>query len=157
MHNSHPIPSRTSSLPTDGAPPPASAAAAQGRRKKEHVKVNCIHLRISGCLKESQNATASSTASTSDMSSLTEMRAKDKGEILKDHDIKTQIHVRVCPSVRPSSRSRESPTECEHRGRLDCLPPLCRLSVAVDTPRALVTSVLMNTETNREGYSRWVN
>ena len=114
-HQSHPNLSRTSYLP---ARPnrsrihPPCAVAAQGKRTRTRIKVDRIPLRISGGLRESQNAIASSTAFNKvDMSSLMETHAKDKVETLDDYDVNLGF---MSAFARPSILA---PEEIPHRMR----------------------------------------
>lgn len=108
--------------------------------------MNRMRLRIAERLKESQNAAASlTTFNEIDMSSLIEMRKKYKDSILKEHEIKlgymsafskaSTLALKEIPSANASIEGEE----IVYRDYVD-------LSVAVATPKGLVTPVVRNAE-----------
>lgn len=106
-----------------------------------------MRLRIAERLKESQNAAASlTTFNEIDMSSLMEMRKKYKDEVLKGHDVKLgfmSAFARACTLALqeiPSANASIEGDEIVYHDFVD-------LSVAVATPKGLVTPVVRNTET----------
>ncbi|KAG6879911.1 hypothetical protein C0992_009575 [Termitomyces sp. T32_za158] len=120
---------------------------AAGSRGETRVKMNRMRLRIAERLKESQNAAASlTTFNEIDMSSLMEMRKKYKDQVLKDHDVKLgfmSAFAKACTlALReiPSANASIEGDEIVYRDYVD-------LSVAVATPKGLVTPVVRNTET----------
>jgi len=105
-----------------------------------------MRLRISERLKESQNTAASlTTFNEIDMSSLMEMRGKYKDQILKDQGIKlgfmsafARASVLALKEIPAANASIEGDS-IVYRDYVD-------LSVAVATPKGLVTPVLRNAE-----------
>lgn len=109
--------------------------------------MNRMRLRIAERLKESQNAAASlTTFNEIDMSSLIDMRKKYKDEIFKEHDVKLgfmSAFARACTLALqeiPAANASIEGDEIVYRDFVD-------LSVAVATPKGLVTPVVRNTET----------
>jgi 2-oxoglutarate dehydrogenase E2 component (dihydrolipoamide succinyltransferase) len=109
--------------------------------------MNRMRLRIAERLKESQNAAASlTTFNEVDMSSLMDMRKKYKDEILKEHDVKVgfmSAFARACTLALqeiPAANASIEGEEIVYRDFVD-------LSVAVATPKGLVTPVVRNVET----------
>jgi len=108
--------------------------------------MNRMRLRISERLKESQDTAASlTTFNEIDMSSLMEMRAKYKDQILKDQGIKlgfmsafARASVLALKEIPAANASIEGDS-IVYRDYVD-------LSVAVATPKGLVTPVLRNAE-----------
>lgn len=105
-----------------------------------------MRLRISERLKESQNAAASlTTFNEIDMSSLIDMRKKFKDEIHKEHDVKfgfMSAFARACTLALqeiPAANGSIEGDEIVYRDYVD-------LSVAVATPKGLVTPVVRNAE-----------
>lgn len=126
------------------APPPASKTP--GNRGETRVKMNRMRLRIAERLKESQNAAASlTTFNEIDMSSLMEMRKKYKDEVLKEHDVKLgfmSAFARACTLALkeiPAANASIEGDEIVYHDYVD-------LSVAVATPKGLVTPVVRNAE-----------
>ncbi|KAG6836938.1 hypothetical protein H0H93_000828 [Arthromyces matolae] len=126
------------------APTPRPAVGSRGETR---VKMNRMRLRIAERLKESQNAAASlTTFNEIDMSSLIEMRKKYKDQVLKEHDVKLgymSAFAKACTlALReiPSANASIEGEEIVYRDYVD-------LSVAVATPKGLVTPVVRNTET----------
>lgn len=126
------------------APPPAPKVP--GNRGETRVKMNRMRLRIAERLKESQNAAASlTTFNEIDMSSLMEMRKKYKDEVLKEHDVKLgfmSAFARACTLALkeiPAANASIEGDEVVYHDFVD-------LSVAVATPKGLVTPVVRNVE-----------
>jgi 2-oxoglutarate dehydrogenase E2 component (dihydrolipoamide succinyltransferase) len=108
--------------------------------------MNRMRLRIAERLKESQNAAASlTTFNEIDMSSLMEMRKKFKESVLKEHDVKLGFmgaFAKACAlALRdiPGANAYIEGDEIVYHDFVD-------LSVAVATPKGLVTPVVRNTE-----------
>ncbi|KAK0238070.1 dihydrolipoamide succinyltransferase [Armillaria nabsnona] len=128
-------------------PEPPKPAPTAGSRNETRVKMNRMRLRIAERLKESQNAAASlTTFNEIDMSSLMSMRAKYKESILKEHDVKlgfmsafAKASALVLKEIPAANASIEG-DEIVYRDYVD-------LSVAVATPKGLVTPVVRNLET----------
>ncbi|KAF9225903.1 dihydrolipoamide succinyltransferase [Gyrodon lividus] len=133
--------SKKESKPAVAAPP-----KAPGSRNETRVKMNRMRLRIAERLKESQNIAASlTTFNEIDMSSLMEMRKKYKDEVLKEHDVKLgfmSAFARACTLALqeiPAANASIEGEEIVYRDYVD-------LSVAVATPKGLVTPVVRNVE-----------
>ena len=110
------------------------------------VKMSRMRLRIAERLKESQNAAASlTTFNEIDMSSVMEMRKKYKDEVEKTHGVKlgfmSAFAKACCLALReiPAANASIEGDEIVYRDYVD-------LSVAVATPKGLVTPVLRNAE-----------
>lgn len=108
--------------------------------------MNRMRLRIAERLKESQNAAASlTTFNEIDMSSLMSMRTKYKDEVLKTHDVKLgfmSAFAKACTLALkeiPAANASIEGDEIVYRDYVD-------LSVAVATPKGLVTPVVRNAE-----------
>ncbi|KAF9233434.1 hypothetical protein BU15DRAFT_53902 [Melanogaster broomeanus] len=133
--------SKKESKPAAPAPPKVA-----GSRGETRVKMNRMRLRIAERLKESQNAAASlTTFNEIDMSSLMDMRKKYKDEVLKEHDVKLgfmSAFARACALALqeiPAANASIEGDEIVYRDYVD-------LSVAVATPKGLVTPVVRNAE-----------
>ncbi|KAN0084285.1 hypothetical protein V8E55_007789 [Tylopilus felleus] len=131
----------------ESKPEAAVPSKTPGTRNETRVKMNRMRLRIAERLKESQNTAASlTTFNEIDMSSLMDMRKKYKDEILKEHDIKIgfmSAFARACTlALReiPAANASIEGDEIVYRDYVD-------LSVAVATPKGLVTPVVRNAET----------
>ncbi|KAJ7175292.1 dihydrolipoamide succinyltransferase [Mycena filopes] len=125
---------------------PAPAAAAPGSRNETRVKMNRMRLRIAERLKESQNAAASlTTFNEIDMSSLMEMRKRYKDAVLKEHDVKLgfmSAFAKACTLALKEVPAANAAIEGEEIVYHDYVD----LSVAVATPKGLVTPVVRNAE-----------
>lgn len=129
-----------------GKSEPAPQPRVAGSRNETRVKMNRMRLRIAERLKESQNAAASlTTFNEIDMSSLMEMRKKYKEEVMKTHDVKLgfmSAFARACCLALkeiPAANASIEGDEIVYRDYVD-------LSVAVATPKGLVTPVVRNAE-----------
>lgn len=125
---------------------PAAPPRVAGARTETRVKMSRMRLRIAERLKESQNAAASlTTFNEIDMHSLMEMRKKYKDEVLKTHDVKlgfmSAFARACCLALReiPAANASIDGDEIVYRDYVD-------LSVAVATPKGLVTPVVRNAE-----------
>lgn len=109
--------------------------------------MNRMRLRIAERLKESQNSAASlTTFNEIDMSSLMEMRAKYKDDILKTHDVKLgfmSAFAKACTLALKEFPVANASIEGDSIVYHDYVD----LSVAVATPKGLVTPVVRNVET----------
>lgn len=129
---------------------PSSDAKAKvhldGDRTERRVKMNRMRLRISERLKESQNTAASlTTFNELDMTNLMEMRGKYKDEMFEKHGVKlgfmsafvkaSVVALQAIPAVNASIEEDEI-----------IFRDYCDISVAVSTPKGLVTPVLRNAE-----------
>ncbi|KAI0701047.1 dihydrolipoamide succinyltransferase [Cytidiella melzeri] len=134
-------PKESKTKESESAPP-----RIPGSRNETRVKMNRMRLRIAERLKESQNAAASlTTFNEIDMSALMEMRKKYKDEILKEHDVKlgymSAFAKASCLALKEITAANASieGQEIVYRDYVD-------LSVAVATPKGLVTPVVRNAE-----------
>ncbi|KAJ7314911.1 dihydrolipoamide succinyltransferase [Mycena albidolilacea] len=124
----------------------AAAAPPAGSRNETRVKMSRMRLRIAERLKESQNAAASlTTFNEIDMSSLMDMRKRYKDSVLKEHDVKLgfmSAFAKACTLALkeiPAANASIEGDEIVYRDYVD-------LSVAVATPKGLVTPVVRNAE-----------
>jgi 2-oxoglutarate dehydrogenase E2 component (dihydrolipoamide succinyltransferase) len=126
--------------------PSAAQPAAPGSRSENRVKMNRMRLRIAERLKESQNTNASlTTFNEVDMSSLMEMRKLYKDDILKKTGVKfgfmgaftraACLAMKEIPAVNASIEGGDM----VYRDYVD-------VSIAVATPKGLVTPVVRNAE-----------
>ncbi|KAF7316255.1 Dihydrolipoamide succinyltransferase [Mycena indigotica] len=127
-------------------PKSSPAPSTPGSRNETRVKMNRMRLRIAERLKESQNAAASlTTFNEIDMSSLIDLRKRYKDAILKEHDVKLgymSAFAKACTLALkeiPSANASIEGDEIVYRDYVD-------LSVAVATPKGLVTPVVRNAE-----------
>ena len=127
---------------------PKSEPAPQvaGSRGETRVKMNRMRLRIAERLKESQNAAASlTTFNEIDMSALMEFRKRYKEEVLKTHDVKlgymSAFAKASCLALKeiPVANASIEGGDIVYRDYVD-------LSVAVATPKGLVTPVVRNAD-----------
>ena len=142
-----PTPAPKPALKEKEQPAPAAAAPrTPGSRNETRVKMSRMRLRIAERLKESQNAAAAlTTFNEIDMSSVMELRKKYKDEVLKEHGVKlgfmsafakaASLALREIPAANASIEG----DEIVYRDYVD-------LSVAVATPKGLVTPVVRNAE-----------
>lgn len=142
------VESKPASKDTTPAPSPSSAARlGPGNRTETRVKMSRMRLRIAERLKESQNAAAFlTTFNEIDMSSLKEFRALYKDEVLKTRGVKlgfmsafAKASAFALKEIPAANASIEDDT-IVYRDYVD-------LSVAVATPKGLVTPVVRNIET----------
>ncbi|KAF2814881.1 dihydrolipoamide succinyltransferase [Mytilinidion resinicola] len=121
-----------------------------GNREERRVKMNRMRLRIAERLKQSQNTAASlTTFNEVDMSSLMEFRKLYKDELLKKSGVKIGfmgLFSRACvlamkdiPAVNASIEGPNGGDTIVYRDYVD-------ISVAVATPKGLVTPVVRNAE-----------
>ncbi|KAN0131945.1 dihydrolipoamide succinyltransferase [Lactarius tabidus] len=138
--------SKPAPAPKDESKPAPTPAVAGGLRNENRVKMSRMRLRIAERLKESQNTAAFlTTFNEIDMSSLMEMRKRYKDEVLKQHDVKlgfmsafaraSALALKEIPAANASIEG----DEIVYRDYVD-------LSVAVATPKGLVTPVIRNAE-----------
>ncbi|KAJ5885321.1 hypothetical protein N7495_009831 [Penicillium taxi] len=130
--------------------PAPEAKPAQGNREERRVKMNRMRLRIAERLKQSQNTAASlTTFNEVDMSSLMEFRKLYKDDVLKKTGVKLGfmsafsracvLAMRDIPAVNASIEGPNGGDTIVYRDYVD-------ISVAVATPKGLVTPVVRNTE-----------
>lgn len=124
--------------------------AVPGNREERRVKMNRMRLRIAERLKQSQNTAASlTTFNEVDMSQIMEFRKLYKDEILKKTGVKLgfmSAFSRACvlamkeiPAVNASIEGPNGGDTIVYRDYVD-------ISVAVATPKGLVTPVVRNAE-----------
>ena len=125
---------------------PSAASRAPGSRNETRVKMSRMRMRIAERLKESQNAAASlTTFNEIDMSALMAMRSRFKDQVLKEHDVKlgfmSAFAKACCLALKeiPAANAYIEGDEIVYHDYVD-------LSVAVATPKGLVTPVVRNAE-----------
>lgn len=134
----------------EAAPAAESKPAAAGSRTENRVKMNRMRLRIAERLKESQNTAAFlTTFNEVDMSALLEMRKLYKDEILQKTGVKfgfmgafskaSVLAMKEIPAVNASIEGPNGGDTIVYRDYVD-------ISVAVATPKGLVTPVVRNVE-----------
>lgn len=132
--------------PKDESRSAPAPTLAGGSRNENRVKMSRMRVRIAERLKESQNTAAFlTTFNEIDMSSLMGMRKRYKDEVLKQHDVKlgfmsafaraSALALKEIPAANASIEG----DEIVYRDYVD-------LSVAVATPKGLVTPVIRNAE-----------
>ncbi|KAJ1990157.1 hypothetical protein GGI26_004761 [Coemansia sp. RSA 1358] len=128
--------------------PAASSPTSFGspNRSEKRVKMNRMRLRIAERLKQSQNTAASlTTFNEIDMSNLIDLRKQYKDDVLKSHGIKLGYmgaFVKACSHALQTVPEVNASIDGDHLVFYD----YCDVSVAVATPKGLVTPVLRNTE-----------
>ncbi|KAG2212663.1 hypothetical protein INT47_000640 [Mucor saturninus] len=139
------------------APAPAAAApkasqapvaeeVAFGKRTESRVKMNRMRLRIAERLKQSQDTAASlTTFNEVDMTNLMALRSEYKDAVIKKHNVKfgfmsAFVKASACALTEfPAVNASIDGAEIVYHDFVD-------LSVAVSTPKGLVTPVLRNVE-----------
>lgn len=130
--------------------PPKPATGGPGSRSENRVKMNRMRLRIAERLKQSQNTAASlTTFNEVDMSAIMEFRKLYKDEILKKTGVKLGfmsafskaaiLAMKDIPAVNASIEGPGGGDTIVYRDYVD-------ISVAVATPKGLVTPVVRNAE-----------
>ncbi|KAJ1943532.1 hypothetical protein EC988_006214, partial [Linderina pennispora] len=152
-----PTPAAAAPTPAPAAPAPAASkpAAASApspvtfgapNRSERRVKMNRMRSRIAERLKQSQDTAASlTTFNEIDMTNLINLRKTYKDEVLKTHGIKLGY---MGAFVKASTHALQSVPEVNASidGDHFVYYDYCDVSVAVATPKGLVTPVLRNTE-----------
>ncbi|EEB08036.1 dihydrolipoamide S-succinyltransferase [Schizosaccharomyces japonicus yFS275] len=143
-------PAAPKSQPKVEASPAASAPSVAFSRKEERVKMNRMRLRIAERLKESQNRAASlTTFNECDMSAVIALRKKYKDEILKETGVKLgfmSFFTKACTQAAKTIPAVNGSIEGPNGGDTIVYRDYCDLSVAVATPKGLVTPVVRNAE-----------
>lgn len=132
--------------PKKQEPVPQAPKVSSFSRNEERIKMNRMRLRIAERLKESQNTAASlTTFNEVDMSALLEMRKLYKDEIIKSKGVKfgfmglfskaSTLAAKDIPSVNGAIEG----DQIVYRDYSD-------ISIAVATPKGLVTPVIRNAE-----------
>merc|ERR1712230_88043 len=122
----------------------------KGSRNENRVKMNRMRLRIAERLKQSQNTAASlTTFNEVDMSNIMEFRKRYKDEVLKNTGVKlgfmsafskaAVLAMKEIPTVNASIEGPGGGDTIVYRDYVD-------ISVAVATPKGLVTPVVRNAE-----------
>jgi len=136
----------------ESKPEPKVPLPMSGNRSETRVKMNRMRLRIAERLKESQNNAASlTTFNEIDMSALMSMRKKYKDEMLKTHDVKLgfmSAFAKACTLALKEIPAANASIEdaADGKGQEIVYRDYVDLSVAVATPKGLVTPVVRNTE-----------
>ena len=130
--------------------PPKPATGGPGSRAENRVKMNRMRLRIAERLKQSQNTAASlTTFNEVDMSNIMEFRKLYKDDVLKKTGVKlgfmsafskaSILAMKDIPAVNASIEGPGGGDTIVYRDYVD-------ISVAVATPKGLVTPVVRNAE-----------
>lgn len=132
---------------TDVKPVSGTPVTGSGSRNETRVKMNRMRLRIAERLKESQNAAAFlTTFNEIDMSSLKEFRSLYKDEVLKNSGVK--LGYMSAFGKASALALKEIPAANAYiEGDQIVYHDYVDLSVAVATPKGLVTPVVRNLET----------
>ncbi|KAG8895089.1 2-oxoglutarate dehydrogenase complex E2 component, partial [Tulasnella sp. 417] len=152
------------------APPAAAAKPAAGSRGETRIKMSRMRMRIAERLKESQNAAASlTTFNEIDMTELMALRSSNKDQILKNTGIKlgfmsafAKASCLALQEIKAANASIEgdeivyrcafmietmgTPLETHKPVHVRASRDYVDLSVAVATPKGLVTPVVRNCE-----------
>ncbi|OAD76311.1 dehydrogenase complex E2 component, partial [Phycomyces blakesleeanus NRRL 1555(-)] len=138
--------------PTPAAAPKAAAPVAEdskkvfGNRTENRVKMNRMRLRIAERLKQSQDTAASlTTFNEIDMTNLMNLRSQYKDAVVKKHDVKLGF---MSAFVKASAAALEAipAVNASIEGNEIVYHDYVDVSVAVSTPKGLVTPVLRNVE-----------
>ncbi|KAJ1885743.1 hypothetical protein LPJ66_009974 [Kickxella alabastrina] len=150
-------PAAQAAAPQKAAPKPVAVKAAPAAsvspvqfgtpsRSERRVKMNRMRLRISERLKQSQDTAASlTTFNEIDMTNLIDLRKTYKDDVLKTHGVKLGY---MGAFVKASTHALQAVPEVNASIDGDHLVyyDYCDVSIAVATPKGLVTPVLRNTE-----------
>ncbi|EXJ89754.1 dihydrolipoyllysine-residue succinyltransferase, E2 component [Capronia epimyces CBS 606.96] len=145
-----PAPPKAEKKPASEEPEGISSPFGPGSRNENRVKMNRMRLRIAERLKQSQNTAASlTTFNEVDMSNIMEFRKKYKEEVLKKTGVKlgfmsafskaAVLAMKDIPAVNASIEGPGGGDTIVYRDYVD-------ISVAVATPKGLVTPVVRNAE-----------
>ncbi|WBW72033.1 dihydrolipoamide S-succinyltransferase, e2 component of oxoglutarate dehydrogenase complex Kdg2 [Schizosaccharomyces osmophilus] len=130
--------------------PEFTASTATFSRNEERVKMNRMRLRIAERLKESQTRAASlTTFNECDMSAVINFRKQYKDEILKSSGVKLgfmSFFSKACTQAMKQVPAINGSIEGPGNGDTLVYRDFCDLSVAVATPKGLVTPVVRNAE-----------
>ncbi|KAJ1831356.1 hypothetical protein LPJ73_008122, partial [Coemansia sp. RSA 2703] len=135
-----PAPKETKAAPT------SPVQFGTSNRSERRVKMNRMRLRIAERLKQSQDTAASlTTFNEIDMTNLIDLRKTYKDDVLKSHGVKLGY---MGAFVKASTHALQAVPEVNASIDGDHLVyyDYCDVSVAVATPKGLVTPVLRNTE-----------
>lgn len=141
-----PSPPPTGSAASNAAPTPTTEEKSIGSRSENRVKMNRMRLRIAERLKQSQDTAASlTTFNEVDMTNLMGLRSDYKDAVLKKHGVKfgfmsAFVKASACALTDiPAVNASIDGNEIVYHDFVD-------ISVAVSTPKGLVTPVLRNVE-----------
>ncbi|CAO3614283.1 unnamed protein product [Mucor hiemalis] len=141
-----PSPPPTASAASNAAPTPTTEEKSIGSRSENRVKMNRMRLRIAERLKQSQDTAASlTTFNEVDMTNLMGLRSDYKDAVLKKHGVKfgfmsAFVKASACALTDiPAVNASIDGNEIVYHDFVD-------ISVAVSTPKGLVTPVLRNVE-----------
>lgn len=130
----------------ESKPEPSQSQPSKGSRNETRVKMNRMRLRIAERLKQSQNTAASlTTFQDCDMSDLMDFRARHKDRIMKETGVKlgflSAFAKAACIALKeiPGANASIEGDEIVYRD-------YCDISIAVATPKGLVTPVIRNVE-----------
>ncbi|KWU46244.1 dihydrolipoyllysine-residue succinyltransferase component of 2-oxoglutarate dehydrogenase-like protein complex [Rhodotorula sp. JG-1b] len=148
--SSQPAPKPVEQSKRDSSSSAEQPAPGKFSRNETKVKISRMRARIAERLKEAQNTAASlTTFNEIDMSNLMAFRAKYKDQVMKDHGVKlgfmsafvkaSTVAMKELPAVNASIVGEGTSAEIVYRDYVD-------VSVAVSTPKGLVTPVLRNAE-----------
>ncbi|EPY54036.1 dihydrolipoamide S-succinyltransferase [Schizosaccharomyces cryophilus OY26] len=130
--------------------PEFSASTATFSRNEEQVKMNRMRLRIAERLKESQTRAASlTTFNECDMSAVINFRKNHKDEVLKSTGVKLgfmSFFSKACTQAMKQVPAINGSIQGPGNGDTLVYRDFCDLSVAVATPKGLVTPVVRNAE-----------
>ncbi|KAJ3003877.1 UNVERIFIED_CONTAM: 2-oxoglutarate dehydrogenase complex E2 component, partial [Siphonaria sp. JEL0065] len=132
--------------PPTAAVPVAEVPAITGARVERRIKMNRMRKTIASRLKDSQNTAASlTTFNEIDMTNLIEFRSKYKDAVLEKHDVKLGF---MSAFIKASAQALKEVPEVNARIEGDevVYSDFVDISVAVATPKGLVTPVLRNCE-----------
>lgn len=132
--------------PKSEAAPAASTEKTLGNRNETRVKMNRMRLRIAERLKQSQDTAASlTTFNEIDMTNLMALRSQYKDAIVKKHGVKFGF---MSAFVKASAAALEEipAVNASIDGNEIVYHDFVDMSVAVSTPKGLVTPVLRNVE-----------
>lgn len=137
----------TSSKSTSGKVPEHINPFGNFSRNEERIKMNRMRLRIAERLKEAQNTAASlTTFNEIDMSSLIEMRKLYKDEFVKKTGIKMGFMGAFSRASALAAKDIPAVNGAIENGNTTVFRDYMDLSIAVATPKGLVTPVVRNAE-----------
>lgn len=139
-----PVPKKEAAPKKEESPKPAAGSFS---RHEERIKMNRMRLRIAERLKEAQNTAASlTTFNEVDMSSLLEMRKLYKDEFLKKTGIKFGFMGAFSRACALAMKDIPAVNGAIENGDTMVYRDYVDISVAVATPKGLVTPVVRNVE-----------
>lgn len=132
---------------TSGAPPASINPFGNYSRGEERVKMNRMRMRIAERLKEAQNTAAFlTTFNEVDMSALMEMRKLYKDEFIKKTGIKMGFMGAFSRAAALASKDIPAVNGAIENGNTMVFRDYMDISVAVSTPKGLVTPIVRNAE-----------